>query len=373
MLTLEGCRERQRRFCEGLAELGIDGALISHPRDIYYLTGLWVENAVFGFPSLLFLGPGRKSWLGTWQGEYDAVADERDTYPPGTLSTMNPDNHRRLARLAEAAGHSQSGLRRVGFQVEGGPRLVLDSFLSAHASGTLMSIDPVLERQQLTKDPDEIACIRGAVAAAVAAYHTAAAIVAPGVNELDVLTECTRAAIKATGKPHYFGGDFRSGARGGPARNRPIETGELYIIDAQADVDGYWCDLSRVYCVGGAPTDLQRSVYEHIANVLRAVPQMVRPGASCTDFWHELDRRLREHPHLADTGLAHHGGHGIGLRAHEGPDINRDRHGVFEIGNVFTVEPGAYSPALNAGIRLEDNFLLTPTGAEVLSLLPLGL
>jgi Xaa-Pro aminopeptidase len=373
MLTLEGCRERQRRFCQCLADLHVDGALISHPRDVYYLTGLWVENPVFGFPSLLFIGPGRKSWLGTWQCEQDAAVDDRDTYPPGTLSTMNPDNHRRLARLAEAAGTRQSTLHRIGFQAEGGPRMVLDSFLATHPGGTLLSIDPVLERQQLCKDPDEIACIRRAVAAAVAAYHTAAAIIAPGINELDVLAECTRAAFAVTGKPHYFGGDFRSAARGGPARNRTIQNGELYIIDAQADVNGYWCDLSRVYYVGESPTDLQQSVYERVANVLRAVPQMVRPGRSCTEFWHEIDRRLREHPHLANTGLEHHGGHGVGLRAHEGPDINRDRHGVFAVGNVFTVEPGTYSPALNAGIRLEDNFLLTPAGVEVLSELPLQL
>jgi Xaa-Pro aminopeptidase len=374
MLTADGCRSRQRRFLHALGEIGIDAALISHPRDIYYFTGLSVENKVFDFPSLLFLGCGRTSWLGTWDADGDAIVAERDTYPRAVLSTMNPDNQRRLARLAQFAGRKFAhGLGRIGFQAESGAKLTVDSFLAGVGTGTLVSIDPILERQQLRKDPDEVACIERCVSAASAGYRRAVEVIAPGVNELTVLAECHRAALLSAGKPIYFGGDFRSGERGGPARNRLIQVGEIYIVDAQADLDGYWCDLSRAYIVGDSPTDLQMSVHDHLARILRDVPAMVKPGRSCMEFWHELDARIRAHPRLADIGLLHHGGHGIGLRGHEGPDINRDRGGVFEVGNVFTVEPGAYLPELRVGIRLEDNFVMTSDGVRVLSALELTL
>jgi Xaa-Pro aminopeptidase len=74
---------------------------------------------------------------------------------------------------------------------------------------------------------------------------------------------------------------------------------------------------------------------------------------------------------LRDTGLTHHGGHGIGLRAHEAPDINPDRGGILEAGNVVCVEPGGYTADLNAGVRLENTYLITESGCENLSEYPL--
>lgn len=374
MLSLEGCRQRQQQFLKTIAEANFDGALITHPRDVYYFTGIWVENKIFDFPSLLVLEPGGKSLLATWKPkeEPEGVVDDRVYYPAGMFSTMNPDNCRRLAAIVQdKAAAYQGKLKRVGFQAELGAKHVLDAFLGAAGVTQSAPIDDLLIDQQLRKDPDEIECIRRAEAAALAGYAKAVEIIEPGINELDVLSECAKAALRTTGRPHYFGGDFRSGERGGPARDRKIEKGEIYIIDAQADVDGYWADLSRGWVVGGEPTDLQQSVYDHVASVLKAAPDLVRPGLDCREFFRELDARLRQHPHLADIGLTHHGGHGIGLRAHEGPDIGPERPGVFEVGNVFTVEPGAYTPELNAGIRLENNFLLTESGVEVLSQFPL--
>jgi Xaa-Pro aminopeptidase len=108
-----------------------------------------------------------------------------------------------------------------------------------------------------------------------------------------------------------------------------------------------------------------------VAAVLAEVPREIKPGGSGTALWHWMDRQLREHPHLAGTGLTTHGGHGIGTRVHEMPDINRDREGLLAVGNVITCEPGGYSPELNAGIRLENAFLITETGVENLSPYPL--
>ena len=88
-------------------------------------------------------------------------------------------------------------------------------------------------------------------------------------------------------------------------------------------------------------------------------------------MWRALDAQIREHPTLADTGLVHHGGHAIGLRAHEMPDLNRDRGGTLEVGNVVSVEPGGYADALNYGVRIENMYLITESGAENLSEYPM--
>jgi Xaa-Pro aminopeptidase len=68
-------------------------------------------------------------------------------------------------------------------------------------------------------------------------------------------------------------------------------------------------------------------------------------------------------------------GHGIGLFPHEGPHLNPrpEWDDVFEEGDVFTVEPGLYTPEMRAGIRLENDYLVTATGVELLSDFPLEL
>ena len=178
--------------------------------------------------------------------------------------------------------------------------------------------------------------------------------------------------MHTAGAVMHHGGDYQIGQLGGTARDRIVPEGELYIIDGHTDFQGYWSDLCRTFVVG-EPTDLQASVCEHIAAILEDVPNMIKPGGKGTELWAWLDTRIREHPHLVDIGLIHHAGHGVGLRPHESPDLSRDREGVFEVGNVFSVEPGAYSEALNGGLRLENTFLLTEDGVENLSEYPLNL
>ena len=69
----------------------------------------------------------------------------------------------------------------------------------------------------------------------------------------------------------------------------------------------------------------------------------------------------------------HHLGHGIGLFPHEAPHLNSHWDDVFEVGDVFTCEPGLYSNELRGGIRLENDYLVTETGVELLSDFPLEL
>jgi Xaa-Pro aminopeptidase len=236
-----------------------------------------------------------------------------------------------------------------------------------------VEIDETLQEQQLCKDADEIECLKLAIRANLAAYARAQQVIRPGISELEVLSQCQAAAQQAAGEPIYHNGDYRAGEFGGFARDRALQAGELYIIDAWSDVHGYWCDMARTWVVGGQPSPLQAEIYEHLAGVLRAVPELIRPGLCTRTFWTEIDRRLREHPEMREVGLTHHAGHGVGMRVHEGPDLNRDRGGFFAPGNVVTCEPGFYRDDLRRGIRLENVFLVTDTGAENLSDTPLSL
>src|SRR5688500_17564035 len=104
-------------------------------------------------------------------------------------------------------------------------------------------------------------------------------------------------------------------------------------------------------------------VFDHVMKV-------VKPGKSCKDLLYEALEILNDAP----LGVFnHHLGHGIGLFSHEAPHLNPHWDDVFEVGDVFTCEPGLYDPILKAGMRLENDYLVTESGVELLSPFPMEL
>lgn len=369
ILSTQGCVNRQRRFRERLAALNIDAAVLTDYRDIYYLTGVLLER----WPACLMLYTQGGSWLAAHTSDDVRCVDDSITYPWHTYFTMNPDPLRLLTAAVTKHLEGSRKICRVGWQCESMPRLLAATIERSTQLDEWAAIDDTLADMQRRKDQDEIDLIRLSIRADLAAYTAAQMSITPGVNELDVLAAGQRAAMLDAGESVYHGGDYRSGEIGGAARDRHVEAGELYTVDAQTVYRGYWCDLSRTYLVGHEPTELQQSIHDHIAVVQREVAQLLRPGLNGTALWRMLDARVREHPALADSGLVHHAGHGVGLRAHEAPDLNRDREGVLEPGNIVSVEPGGYTTAARYGVRIENMYLITETGAENLSEYPMNL
>ncbi len=374
MLDPTWTQTRQDRLRAHMEAQNLEILYLSDARDIYYATGqlLTVPDAAADFPALFALAAEGSSWLISHTMQGDGLVTQRYAYEPALASTMNPDPMTRLNEVVAAVVAGGQFPKRVGFQAESLPWLLQDTIARVQRPGSWIPIDSQFQAMQAIKDPDELELMRGAIRCSAAAYAAAREIIAPGVTELEVREAGHRAAVLEAGEIIFHNGDYRSGVSGGFARNRPIEAGELYIIDAWSCYRGYWSDLSRAFAVS-EPTPLQQEVFDWIADVLRGVQNEIRPGRDGTEIWSWLDARLREHPSLRDNGLRGHGGHSIGTRAHEQPDINKDRGGVIASGMVLCVEPSGYSPELNAGIRLENQFLVTDSGAELLSDIPLTL
>jgi Xaa-Pro aminopeptidase len=362
-LTREGCVGRQKRLCEYMSAAGLDAAVITDYRDIYYFTGALLPS----WPGCLMVMADGRSWLAAQASDLAPVTDAYLTYEPHTYYTNNPDNQRLLGKLIVRNLAGAPKRRRIGWQAENMPYLIGNYLADALSPDEWITLDDTLAAMESRKDADEVELIRRSIRADLAAYDAAQGAIRPGVNELEVLASAQRAAMLDAGEGVYHGGDYRSGMLGGVARDRHIELGELFIVDAQTVFRGYWCDLSRAYSVGRQPTDLQQSIHAHIAAIQREVAGFLKPGLKGTDLWRHLDARIREHQALAQNGLVHHAGHGVGLRAHEAPDLNRDREGILEPGNIVSVEPGGYTDVARYGARIENMYLITKTGAENLS------
>jgi Xaa-Pro aminopeptidase len=375
LLTENGCLERQRRLREQLDRLNIDAVVLTDYRDVYYFTGVLLADKFPGVrtPVFMLLETRGRCWLAADSCAPNACVAECLEYEWGLFSTINPDPLRRLEQVVATRLKGAPRVKRLGFQAESLPHQLANTAAETLYPDEWVAIDDLLSDMQSRKDPDEVDVIRRCVQINLAAYTAAKAVIAPGVNELDVLAAGQRAAMLAVGQPVYHGGDYRSGELGGPARNRAVERGEIYIIDAQTYYGGYWSDLSRAFSVGGEPTALQQSIFDHIAAVQAQVPALLKPGVDGRDVWRELDKLVRQHPAFAETGLIHHGGHAVGLRVHEMPDLNRERGGLLEVGNVLSVEPAGYTDEARYGVRIENMYLITESGVENLSEYPVSL
>ena len=170
--------------------------------------------------------------------------------------------------------------------------------------------------------------------------------------------------------PHT-GNDYQCGSRGGhPRNNRHAKDGELYILDLGPAFRGYFSDNSRTFAVNRRPTDEQQTAWTYVMKVFKHVEAMAKPGKNCQELFHEAQAILDEAP----VGVFnHHLGHGIGLFPHEAPHLNPHWNDTFEVGDVFTCEPGLYDERLHAGMRLENDYVVTETGIENLSPFPMEL
>jgi Xaa-Pro aminopeptidase len=293
-------------------------------------------------------------------------ADRVLAYQAQRHSTLRNDQRQASSAVLLEAIETPAAPPRIGVEFSSFP-----PHLSAPLAGQLVDIEPELYRLRRRKDPDELACIRTAIAATGAMYETAREIVEPGINELEVFNQLQATAVRVFGEmTTATGNDYQCGQRGGPPRDRAAEAGELYILDLGPAYRGYFADNCRTVAVDRRPTDEQHQAWAQLAAVFPMVEADVRPGASARELFEKVNA------HLAESTLGvfdHHLGHGIGLFPHEAPHLNPHWDDRFEEGDVFTAEPGLYAESLRAGIRLENNYRVSATGVELLSDFPLEL
>ncbi len=364
MLTQEGCRSRQIALADQLKREQLDAAVFTDPRDIYYFTG-WLREAEH--PAALVVGDRITLIAAETPSQEKTVIDEVITYEAAVYATVQLDRVQRLVSTGKAVLNELDG-KRVGYRKEDLPQAIVDT-----VSAQWTAIDDAVVAMQSVKLPDEIACIRKAIEATEAGYQALKEAVRPGLNELEAFAIAYGAILNSAGAIVPYAGDFQSNSMGGRARNRAIEAGELYILDTFPTVHGYWADMSRVFAVGGSPSNLQLEAWEWVVKALEVGEQIAGPGVSAREVHRRMEEVLAGFKHPEAKLLPHHGGHGIGLRAHELPRVDPVFDDMFEVGMTFTLEPGVYHPDLRAGIRLEQNYLVTEDGVERLSSFPLEL
>ncbi|MFM8415461.1 MAG: M24 family metallopeptidase [Planctomycetota bacterium] len=358
------CRARQARLLARLADRELDLIVLVSAEHVEYLTGhRWDQRFA---PLAAISADGRCLLVCPDKPVTDAAADDVRTYEAKWRSTLRNDQREAAAAVL---GDWLAGrrARRVGVEFSACPPHVVGHLGDA----ALVDVEPELLLMRRRKDPDELALVRRAVAACGAMFETARSLIAPGVNELEVFSALQAAAVTTCGEMLTgTGNDYACGIRGGPPRDRRCEAGELFILDLGPAYRGYFADTSRAIAVDGRPTDAQLAAWERVCGALTLVERLAKPGTRCRDIYEQV----REWLAGSTVGSwSSHLGHGIGLFPHEAPHLNPSWDDVLEEGEVIAVEPALYAPELRAGLRLENDYLVTATGVELLSPFPLEL
>lgn len=358
------CRLRQQRLRSVLAARQIDRALLTRTEHVQYLTGfrphpLLSAAVLLDHESCLLAAPN--------QEPERHAADAVRTFEAQRLCTLRQDQEHAIASVLAEFG---SGGARLGIESTRSSPAMLHA-LGGGAPARAEDIEPDLLRLRRRKDADELAMLRHAIAASEAMYARAREIIAPGILEIDVFNELQSAAVRALGEPlTATGNDYQCASPGGAPRARAARAGELYILDLGPAYRGYFADNCRAFAVDGRPDAAQREAHAVIVAVLAEVERLVKPGVRCQEVFARAKEMLEAH---LPGSFFHHLGHGIGLYPHEAPHLNPSWDDVFEEGDVFTVEPGLYDESLRAGIRLEEDYLVTADGVEKLTSFPLDL
>jgi Xaa-Pro aminopeptidase len=265
-----------------------------------------------------------------------------------------------------------------------------------HAPGEFVTLDHILHEMRLFKGPEEIRLMKRAAKISANAHRRAMQTCKPGMMEYEIeaelLYEFRKGGSPFPAYPPIVGGGANGCILHYTENSAELKAGDLLLIDAGAEIDGYAADVTRTFPVSGRYGGEQRAIYELVLAAQQAAIEQVRPGKHWNDPHENAVRVLTQG--LRDLGLLngavdghiengdykrfymHRTGHWLGMDVHDVGDYKLDdTWRLLEPGMVLTVEPGLYIAAAqdipegfrNIGVRIEDDVLVTRDGNEVLS------
>jgi Xaa-Pro aminopeptidase len=261
--------------------------------------------------------------------------------------------------------------------------------------GNLPIEDPIglITDLRTVKDELELGYLRKATSATARAHLQLLKRVRPGMTEFEAFNEFQYHVFKNGCTAQGYGPIFASGYNATTLHytknNEPLKHGDLLLVDAGGEVNGYTADLTQTFPISGTFSDAQKKIYEKVLEVNREITKLTKPGISYRSLHAQSVEMITEillslgvlegdlaanvktqsyrkfYPH----GLGHYLGldvHDVGIYHEAGKDF------LLKPGMLLTNEPGLYfrergNPYFGIGVRIEDDLLIAANGCEVLT------
>ncbi|MCK1969002.1 Xaa-Pro aminopeptidase [Franconibacter sp. IITDAS19] len=263
------------------------------------------------------------------------------------------------------------------------------------APATLTDWRPWVHEMRLFKSPEEIEILRRAGEISALAHTRAMQVCRPGMFEYqlegEIHHEFNRHGARFPSYNTIVGGGENGCILHYTENESELRDGDLVLIDAGCEYQGYAGDITRTFPVNGKFTPAQRAIYDIVLESLETSLRLFRPGTSIQEVTGEVtrimvsglvkldilkgevDQLIADNAHRAF--FMHGLSHWLGLDVHDVGHYGPDRSRTLEPGMVLTVEPGLYiAPDADVppeyrgiGIRIEDDILITENGNENLT------
>jgi Xaa-Pro aminopeptidase len=375
-----------------------------HDSHFYYLSGFAEPEAVVvliageAAQSILFCrdkNPEREIWDGFRYGPEAAAQHFRfdAAYPIAQLDE----------KLAELMADQPTLYYPMGASTEWDARLlkVREAVKAKARSGVqapshLRDVQELLNEMRLIKDNGEQDIMHRAASISSEAHRRAMRFTRPGQYEYEVEAELLHEFCRHGARQPAYTSIVAGGASACTlhyvGNNAQLHDGDLLLIDAGCEFEGYAADITRTFPINGKFSAAQKDVYQIVLASQEAAIAAARPG-NLWDAPHQAALRVLAQGFI-DLKLCqgsvesvletesykqfymHRTGHWLGMDVHDVGEYKLEGHWrPLQSGMTLTVEPGCYiRPAdnvpqalWNIGIRIEDDVLITPQGNEVLT------
>ncbi len=344
----------------------LDAVILNPGPTLTYLTGM--QFHLMERPVVLFVAPGKDPVLVLPELELPKV----DLFPYkvqaiayGELPSEWDDAFRKATQALGLDG------KRIGVEPRQLRLLEFRHVKSGAPHAEYPDASDVLSQLRLRKDKAEVDAMRRAVKIAQDSLEATIPLIKIGMTERELASELVMQLLKHGSdselpfSPIVSGGPNAANPHASPS-DRKLQAGDLLVVDWGAAYGGYISDLTRTFAVGEVDAECQK-IHKIVQEANAAGRAAGKPGVPCAN----VDIATRDVIEKSGYGkyFTHRTGHGIGMEGHEDPYMRGDNMQLLEVGMAYTVEPGIYLPNRN-GVRVEDNLVITESGAECLSDMP---
>ncbi len=371
----------------------------------YYLTGFKEPESLL----VLIAGKAPRSILFCRDKDLEREIWDGFRYGPDAARTaFEMDETYSISQLDEKMPQLLANQAKVYFSLGANPvwdhqltdwlnQLKTQSRSGVIAPDCIVDIHKLLDEMRLFKSPAELALMRHSASIAASAHVRAMQEVSAGKMEYEIeaafLHSFYRSGAQAPAYTSIVAGGANACTLHYNANNCRLNEGDLLLIDAGCEVDGYASDITRTFPVSGKFSAVQKDVYELVLAAQAAAIAKVHPAnhwnapheaaldvlaQGFIDFgWCKGSREAVLESGAYRQFYMHRTGHWLGLDVHDAGEYKttQGQWRTLQPGMVLTVEPGCYvRPAdnvpehfWNIGIRIEDDVVVTQNGCDVIT------
>jgi len=344
----------------------LDAVILNPGPTLTYLTGM--QFHLMERPVVLFVAPGKDPVLVLPELELpkvDLFPYKVQAFAYGELPSEWDDAFRKATQSLGLDG------KRIGVEPRQLRLLEFNHVKVGAPHAEYPDASDALSQLRLRKDKAEVDAMRRAVKIAQDSLEATIPLIKIGMTERELASELVMQLLKHGSdselpfSPIVSGGPNAANPHASPS-DRKLQVGDLLVVDWGAAYGGYISDLTRTFAVGEVDAECQK-IHKIVQEANAAGRAAGKPGVPCAN----VDIATRDVIEKSGYGkyFTHRTGHGIGMEGHEDPYMRGDNMQLLEVGMAYTVEPGIYLPNRN-GVRVEDNMVITESGAECLSDMP---